>query len=427
MKKIVTNISKDIILKTSDIKLKKVKDYIENNVIRIYKDEEVCDFLGFGGAITESSAYNYSLLNDDLKKDLIDAYYSDLGLNYDLGRISLGSCDFSLKSYDNASKKDLSDFNLDNDYKYIIPMLKDIYNKKIIDLLASPWTPPRFMKNNKSLIFGGKLKTKYYELYSTYLSKYVNAYKDLGFNVLYLSMQNEPYATQKWESCTFSLEEQKKFIYEHLNNKLDGVNILLHDHNKEDLYNVYKNLYIKDNNVKGICFHWYSGTHYNNLKLIRKYDKDILLINSEMCCGFSPYSSKWMSDATLYTKDIINSLNSGVNAYLDWNILLDFNGGPNHKNNYCKSPIILNENKDNFIKTPIYYYLYHLTRISENYKIIYNDTYDNDLYILSAKKDNKIIITIYNDSNDNKDYNLIIDNNYLKDSIESKSIITYEI
>jgi len=430
MKKIETDFNNNVILKENKVKLKKINKYIENNVIRIYLNEEITKWLGFGGAITESSAYNYFLLDDDKRKQLVNAYYGSEGLKYNLGRIAIASTDFSLSSYEYTKKKDLSDFDLSRDKKYIIPMLDDIYNIRKLSLLASPWTPPKFMKNNKMLILGGKLKKKYYDLYASYLRLFILQYSNLGFNIDYLTMQNEVFAVQKWESCTFTLDEQKDFIYNYLDGKLNDLNtkILLFDHNKEDLYNIYKYLYKDNTNVKGISFHWYSGSHYNNLKLIRKYNKNVLLINSEMCTGFSPYDEKtWLNDAYLYTKEIINNINNGINAFLDWNILLDFRGGPNHKSNYCKCPIILNKDNNNIIKTPIYYYLYHLTRLEENSITIENSVYDSDLYVVSSKKDKNIVITIYNDSDIYKDYNLIIGDYYLNDSINPKSIITYEI
>ncbi|MBR1417189.1 MAG: hypothetical protein IJ572_05160 [Bacilli bacterium] len=429
MKKIVTDIKNHIYLYESDIKLKKVKKNIEGLVVRVYKDKVFSKYLGFGGAITESSAYNYSLLSDDIKKDFINAYFSKEGLNYKYGRISIGSCDFSLKSYEYSKKKDLRDFSISHDNEYIIPLLKDIYNIKDIDLLASPWSPPKMYKNSLFLILGGKLKKKYYSNYAKYLKLFIDEYKRLGFNIKYLTIQNEPLAIQIWESCIFNLEEQKDFIYNYMVKELNDIDtsILLWDHNKEDLYHVCNYLYENNEKVKGIAFHWYSGSHFNNLNMIKQDYPNMLLVNSETCCGYSLYNEQeWVNDAINYITDIISDINNGLNIYFDWNILLDYNGGPNHKKNYCKSPIILNEEKNNFIKTPIYYYLYHITRLEENSDIIYNSSYAKELLIVSSKKDNKMIITILNPTDRDFEYNLIIDDLYVKDIIHSKNIITYE-
>ena len=427
MKKIVTDISNNIKIRENKIKLKNITKHIENNVIRIYEDEVITNYLGMGGAITPASAYNYSLLNEELKNNFINDCYSSNGLNYNIGRIAIGSCDFSNTSYEYTNKKDLSDFNIDEDRKYVIPMLRDIKTIKDIDLIASPWSPPRFMKDNKRLTIGGKLKKKYYDLYSNYLCKYIDEYKNEGFNIAYLTIQNEPLTMQTWESCVFNLDEQKDFIYNHLLDKLNDTKILLFDHNKEDIFNIFKYLYQDNNNIAGLAMHYYSGSHFNNIKLIRKHYPNVLLVNSEACLGYSKYNEyEWIKDSEYFLYDIINDFNNGLNMYLDWNILLDYEGGPNHKNNYCKSPIILNEDKSNYIKTPIYYYLYHLTRNELNSSILEYSTYDNNLLVMATKKD-KLVITIMNNSDDNKEYNLIIGNQYLANKISKHSIVTYEI
>ncbi len=427
MKKIVSDINNNILIKSSNIKLKKVNKYIENNVIRIYKDEVITKYKGIGGAITPAVAYNYSKLSDDNKNKFIKDYFSNDGLNYNVIRLVIGSCDFSYSTFEYTRKKDLSDFNIDEDMKYIIPMLKDIKKVKDFEIIASPWSSPSMFKDNKRLTIGGKLKKKYYDIYSDYLVMYINEYKNQGFNISYLTIQNEPFATQTWESCVFSLDEQKDFIYNHLIDKLDNTKILLFDHNKEDIFNIFKYLYNDNKKVAGLAMHYYSGKHYNNIRLIRKYYPNTLLVNSESCCGYSKYDEKsWIRDAEIISTEMINDFNNGLNMYLDWNILLDYYGGPNHKKNYCKSPIILNEDNSNYIKSPIYYYLYHISKHSIDSNIIENSIY-NDLLVLSTIKDNRVVVTILNNSDDIKEYNLIVDNEYISDKINKHSIITYEL
>ena len=424
MKKIITDINNNIYIKEDKIKLRRIKNYIENKVIRVYESEEITTWLGMGGAITNSAAYNYSLLNDEQKKELINSYYSEEGLNYSNSRICIASSDFSTHHFEYSKKSDLSDFNINEDKKYVIPLLQDIFNIKNVNLIASPWSPPKYMKT----ILFKKLKKKYYSLYAKYLKLFIDAYQDLGFDISYITMQNEPLAYQKWESCTFTLEEQSDFIYNYLVKALNKSNtkILLWDHNRELLYDVFKYLYKENKSIAGIAYHWYSGSHFNNINLIRKNYPNTLLINSEMCCGYSKYNEQnWISDAKLYLIDIINNMNSGCNMYLDWNILLDSNGGPNHKKNYCKSPIILGNN--NLIKTPIYYFLYHISKHKVNSKLLINSSYDNDLLICSSIYNNEITITILNKSDDNKEFNLILEDNYINDKINKNSVITYII
>ena len=421
MKKIITDIKNGIYLKESNVKLYKYDKNIENNVIRVYPNITINKYYGMGGAITYASSYNYSLLDNDKKESLLNHFYSKHYLNYSYGRISIGSNDFCPYSYEYVKNEDLDEFDISEDEKYIIPMLNDIYKIKQISLMASPWSPPRFMKKKYDLYNGVELKKEFYELYSNYLLKFIEIYKEKGFKIDYLSIQNEPYARQRWESCFMDINTQKDIIYNHLIEKIKDVKTIMHDHNRENIINITKSLYSDKVNTLGI--HYYTGTHYDNIKYIHEHYKDLLIINTEMCTGFSEYDKdNWINDAEHYLKDIISSFNNGVGIYLDWNLFLDYNGGPSHKENYCKSAIILNEDKTDFILTPIYYYLYHISHFfNKNDDILLNSTYTNSLYILCSKD----VVIILNPTSYDKDFNLIIEDNYIKDRIPSHTIITY--
>ena len=423
IKKYITDINNKIYLKEEVYKENVIKT---GNIIKIYPNKEITEFYGFGSAITESSAYNYQKLSNDNKKKFINDYYSSSGLNFNYGRISIGSNDFSLNSFTYTKKKNLSDFNLKHDIEYVIPFLKDILNTKDISLIASPWSPPKMYKRLPFLCWGIKLSKKYYDNYANYLIRFIDEYKKLNINIKYLTMQNEPLARQRWESCKFNISEQKEFIYHHLLDKLDNVKLLLWDHNKDNLFDIINDLYEEDDRIGGVAFHYYTGNCFDELKKLREKYPNKLLINSEMCCSYSPYDEKnWLGSAEYYLKDIIGDMNSGVNAYLDWNILLDTNGGPTHSRNYVKSPSI--RVKNSYIKSPIYYYLYHISHFINKKTMIIETKNDTKLKVVSIKNKNKIIIVIMNNSNQNMDYKLIFDNKKIIDKITSHSVITYEI
>lgn len=413
--------------KKSKNKLKPMAKHIENQVINIYPDFEKQSFIGFGGAITESSAYCYSLLSSNKKKEFMKDYFDN---NYSICRICIGSSDFSLKSYSYSKKKDLSDFNISHDMINIIPMIKDALKiNPELKFLASPWSPPAFMKTNKLLNFGGHLSKNYYKLYAEYLTKFILAYKKEGIKIDYLTIQNETNAFQIWESCIFSPEQEKDFIENYLfpafqKNSINS-KILIHDHNKEHIFNkaLYEFKNEKSRNIiSGIAFHWYSGDHYENIELIRKYFPEKLIFHTEGCFGYSKEECKYH-----YAQDIIDDLNAGTNAYLDWNILLNYKGGPNHVRNYCMAPIMLTKENSNYEKSLNYYYIQHFSKfIKPNAKIIEHSKYSRNISVLSAKNpDNSIVIVILNDSTTQVPFNLIINNNFLKDKIKPNSIITY--
>ena len=126
--------------------------------VRIYKDEKRQSIRGFGGAFTESSGYNYSLLSEENRKRFIEAYFSEKGLKYNIGRVHINSCDFALGNYAYLEKNDpeLNGYDISRDKKYILPLINDAGAEKL-SLLASPWSPPAYMKTNGEMNHGGSL------------------------------------------------------------------------------------------------------------------------------------------------------------------------------------------------------------------------------------------------------------------------------
>lgn len=396
-----------------------------DNIIVVNTKLRKQKWLGAGSALTEASAYNFSLLSNNDKEKFLADYFSEEGLNFNFGRISIGSNDFSLKSFEYSSSLDLTDFNIFNDYKYTLPFIKKILNVKKIDLIASPWSPPKMYKNNNSLI-GGKLKRKYYDKYALYLKLFLDAYKKEGVDIKYLTMQNEPFAKQKWESCVYSLNKQKNFIYRYLIPKLQDTKVLLWDHNKENLPKIVDKLYKDNPLIGGIGFHYYTGSYFANTKIVRKKYPKLLLINTEMCCGFSEFSElNWLDDAEIYLKELMGDANSGVNAFLDWNILLDENGGPCHFYNPVKSSSIYKNGT--YIKSPIYYYLYHFTHFIKRGSFILNVNNNSDLFVTAAFSDKSIVVVVMNTQNFDSKFVIKILNKKIYDQISKRSIITYII
>ena len=396
-----------------------------NNSIIINTKNPKQQYLGMGGAITEVSCYNLNKLSEMKRQELLECYYGKKGLNYKLARISIGSNDFSLSKYSYSYQEDLSDFNINRDKELIIPTIHNIQKITKLTFIASPWSPPSFMKNNNSLL-RGNLKKECYDTYAKYLIKFINEYKKDKINIDYLTIQNEPFAKQLWESCYFSIDEQKDFIYNHLLKKIKNTKLLLWDHNRDELLNVIDNLYVKNKKIAGIGFHNYVQGYYDSLNYISNNYKDLLLVHTEGCCGYSKYKDRrWISKAEYYLKDLINSLNNGLNAYIDWNILLNYKGGPRSIIDYCSSPIILNKKEDDFILTPIYYYLGHINKFVNTKSHILDVINNTNLYVTSFKDKNKTITIVMNTSRKKESFNLKIDNDSYSDIIKGHSIITY--
>ncbi len=429
--KIETNRAKNYYYNTTSVKAKKYSKYLERFIVNIYPDITYQEIIGFGACITESSAYSYSLLPEDKKREFINDMFSNI--NYSLCRLTIASCDFSLNSYSYAKKHDLSDFNIERDKKYVIPLIQDALKvNPDIRFLASPWSPPSFMKNTKIRILGGKLSKKYKQTYADYLVKYIQSYKELGITIDFMTIQNETNAITIWESCVYSPKDEVDFLVNYLypTFQKNGINtkILIYDHNKEKLLNRAREEFSNEDANKyasGVAFHWYSGNHFENIQLCRELFPDKLLFHTEGCFSFDPNNSF----ENQYAHDILEDLNSGINGYMDWNILLDSKGGPNHKRNYCNSPVMLVEDNSNYKKSLTYYYIGHFSKfiMPGAVRIAYSK-YLSDLRVTAFKNpDGSIVIVLLNSVNYDIDFTICMKDVYFKDTLEKQSMISYLI
>ena len=185
--------------------------------IKIITEKSRQTILGFGGAFTESSASIYHNQKDKIKKEIISAYFSEKGNAYNMGRTHINSCDFSLGNYaycDKENDTELNSFSIDRDKKMLIPFINDAIreSKTQINILASPWSPPAWMKTNGQMNNGGKLKKEFRQSWADYYCKYIRSYEKEGINIWGISVQNEPEATQTWDSCIYSGPEERDFI-----------------------------------------------------------------------------------------------------------------------------------------------------------------------------------------------------------------------
>ena len=409
----------------------------ENNIIIVYPEIEYQEIIGFGGALTESAGYVYSKFPEQVKENFIKDYFSKAGIGYNFCRLPIQSCDFSLSTYEYSNEESLKNFTIERDKKYIIPLIKAAQRENPdIKFISSPWSPSTFMKTNNNMCHGGKIKEEYKKLWAKYICKYIDAYKNESIKIDYMTAQNEPNAEQIWESCLYSADEEADYVLNYLIPEIKKHNlntkVLIWDHNKERVYLRAKEIFSKDkeNKIAGIAYHYYTGDHFENLRIVREKFPEKLLIHTEGCTGISiNRKARQIPNAEIYAHDIIGDLNAGGNAYIDWNVLLDFIGGPNHVRNYCNSPVMASLTGKNYKKNASYYYLGHFSKfIKTGAKRIGFSKFTSNLEVCSFKNlDNSIVIVILNKTDKAEKINLVINEKYYSDSIEKHSIVTYVI
>lgn len=355
-----------------------VDDYgEENEVVNLYPEKVYQTVEGFGGAFTDSAGYVFSLMPQELKKRLLDAYFGPDGAGYTLGRIHLDSCDFSLDQYEALSDpkdRTFSSFSLKRTEKYILPFLKEAEKTlgRTIPLMASPWSPPAFMKSTGKRSGGGALKENCRDFWAEYLCTYIGELRKKGCDLRRITIQNEPHATQTWDSCLYSAEEEKRFIRDFLvpalrQKKLEDTEIFIWDHNKERAWERTRDILEGDDGIEslvaGVAFHWYSGNHFEALHLIQECFPALKMIQSEACIEYRVIGEEnifWGTEK--YGKNLIGDLNAGMTAFYDWNMVLDERGGPNHVGNYCDAPFLYHAGTGTLEERPSYAYISHFSR-----------------------------------------------------------------
>lgn len=346
----------------------------ETHIINLYPEVTYQTVLGFGGAFTESAAYVYQKLTGTEKERLLRALFSDEGLAYNFCRTPIGSCDFALDRYVYVKDGDMSldSFSVDRDRQFILPFIRDAYRyagRKLM-LFASPWSAPAWMKTNGSAVGGGRIRPECRGVWAEYICRYIRAFADEGVTVSAVSVQNEPKARQSWESCEFSAGEEGVFIRDFLHpalvkNGLSDVKILIWDHNKERVYDRAADTFrvpgVREL-VWGIGFHWYSGHHFDGVGIAGKMFPEKMLIETEYCKVLDGRYEAFGADADplAYGVEMLYNFQNGMHASVDWNMLLNCDGGPYHdRDSGCRAAVMADTETGTFSFTEIYANLYH--------------------------------------------------------------------
>jgi glucosylceramidase len=373
-------------------------------VIRLLPGQRYQEIVGIGGAFTESSAFVLSQLDPAQRRQVIEAYFSPAGAHYSLARTHINSCDFSLTNYAYANTpgdRELKDFSLREDLDDLIPLIREARSVPGADfkIMASPWTAPPWMKDNGAWQ-GGALKPEYYPTWALYFSKYIQAYADEGIPIWAVTVENEPLGNGgQWESMVFTPRQMAEFVRDHLGPRFAadriGAKILIYDQNRDHVQ-AWAEEILGDPGVArlvwGTAVHWYSSTtnwYPEALNAVHQRFPDQVLLHTEGCIDaevpvwrdddwywraeatdwgydWAPEQDKYLHPQYVpvfrYACDLIGGLNSWLAGWVDWNLVLDQQGGPNHARNWCIAPVIVNTKSREVYSTPLYDVMCHFSR-----------------------------------------------------------------
>ncbi len=478
-------------------------------LIELSPDELRQEIIGFGGALTESSAAVLAALSQVQRQEVIDAYFSPEGAGYTLARTHIASCDFSIASYQYSTTADpaLSDFSIDHDKDLLIPLLKDATtaSKGALKIVSAPWSAPAWMKTPEELFIKASadngwvgvdpiLKPEYYDAYALYLAKYIEAYRAEGVNIWGLSPQNEPGGNGgNWETMRWEPDSMRTFIAEHLGPRLEqdelDVKLMVFDHNKggaqKDAVRWIETLYGDENAKKyiwGSALHWYGSTievFEEDLDAIHELDPAKPLLATEGTIdgltdrkGAPPseaYKDSWLKDEFYwtksaadwgywwlggaerdlhpvyepvyrYTRDIIGGLNHWYAGWIDWNAVLDTTGGPNHANNLCAAPVMVDTTTKSIMYSPLFYVMKHFSKyilpgahvigskvtLGEDVSLEGYDGLPTEGLMATAAKnpDGSYAIVLFNQTAQPIDYSVLLEGVRAEGSIDAQALQT---
>jgi glucosylceramidase len=268
-----------------------------------------------------------------------------------------------------------------------------------------------------------------------------------GINLWGFTVENEPLGNgNNWESMHFTPEEMSQFVQEYLGpelekSNLDDLVILGYDQNRADLKEWVDGMFPSSkskNYFDGTAVHWYESTYDyfpDELDYAHQKAPDKYLIQTEACVdseipvwkddqwywekNATDWGYDWASDdkkylhpkyiaSHRYARDIIGCLNHWVDGWIDWNMILDRQGGPNWFKNWCVAPIIVDPTTDEIYYTPLYYIMSHFSKfIRPEARVLQTNHIHTDLMITAAvNKDKSLVIVAFNPTNNMITYRL---------------------
>lgn len=300
-------------------------------------EKAVCEnFRGFGVAITGGSCYELSQMSEEQRDEYLNDIYGKDGLGLSVARLSIGASDYSTSVYSYCDTPDdtaLKTFSLEPDKEFVIPMIKEaIKHNGDIEFLASPWSPPGWMKTG-GLLSCGYMRNKYLDCYADYFVKFIKAYGDEGIKINSITPQNEPESHQMGKSvaCIWSPDTEAEFMIK-LKEKLEkhglDTKIWMYDHCFIGWPRIIWTLKEYPQLLKcvdSIALHYYDG----GVELVDNIRKEFPDMRWDFTEGGPRLSDNYDTDWIKWSIIMARALSHGCSSFLGWNLLLDEDGGPN--------------------------------------------------------------------------------------------------
>jgi glucosylceramidase len=328
------------------------------------------DILGFGGCFSDASCYVINQLHTPVREQLLHELFhaSEMALN--VNRTCIGAADSAamLYSYDDGdADPELKRFSIDHDREYILPVLRRVRElNPDVFYFSSPWSPPGWMKWNKSML-GGSMSRQYLASYAQYFLKFLQAYAAEGVTVQAITTQNEIDTDQHGQmpACTWSQECETEFVIEHLGPLFEKTNtptkIWILDHNFVYWGRVISELDDPDfrRYANSVAWHGYTGEPSMMSKVHAAHPEAEMHFTE----GSTDYNDPhYQDDWTKWSKTYTDVLNNWCRSAVAWNLATDEHGKPNIGPYPCGGILIINPRTQEIIRSGQYWALAHFSR-----------------------------------------------------------------
>ena len=328
------------------------------------------DILGFGGCFSDASCYVINQLHSQIREPLLHEMFHPSEMGLSVNRTCIGAADSAatLYSYDDGdADPDLKRFSIDHDREYILPVLRRVREiNPDVFYFSSPWSPPGWMKWNKSML-GGSMSRQYLSSYAQYFLKFLQAYSAAGVPIQAITTQNEIDTDQHGQmpACTWSQECDTEFIIEHLGPLFEKTNtptkIWILDHNYVYWGRVISQLDDPDfrRYANSVAWHGYTGEPGMMSKVHAAHPEAEMYFTE----GSTDYNdSHYQDDWTKWSKTFTDVLNNWCRAAVAWNVATDEQGKPNIGPYPCGGILIINYRTQEVIRSGQYWALAHFSR-----------------------------------------------------------------
>lgn len=315
-----------------------------SNTITVDDSKSFQGIDGFGFCLTDGSAIMINSLDaasqDALLKELFSTSGNGIGISYlriGIGSTTLSTHDYTFDDLASGTDENLTQFSLNPAMKDLIPVLKKIIAiDPAISIVAAPWSPPIWMKNNRSFT-GGTLNTSAYQALANYFVKYIQAMKAQGINITAITPQNEPTNDRADPSMAFAPENEATFIANNLGPAFKSAGlttkIICFDHNAStpDYPETVLGNRTAYPYIDGSAFHFYSG-EITALSEVHDAFPEKNIYFTEQYTSSNGTFGGYLQSATKNL--IIGATRNWSRNVIEWNLAADVNNGP-HTANGC--------------------------------------------------------------------------------------------